>query len=156
MRTLSMCSSQENLKNGKSLYSFSIAPKIKGGVIGTAKKFGGLFWFAVIIFCDNKSSHFEVLVFHVVVLHRLAQVNLDPLAFLVLLNLKLQHFQPLQILKSLNETLVWVFASVAQNSHDNRRTDFTKSPPWHGHHHQHDQVEQRQLQNNEKHIQQQH
>jgi hypothetical protein len=43
MKVLSMCGSQEFLKMSEKRQWFSIAPKIKGGVMGTSKKFNPVY-----------------------------------------------------------------------------------------------------------------
>ena len=72
---------------------------------------------------------------------RLIEMNLDPLALIVLLDLDLPLFQPLQVLKLSDPLFERRFATIVEDTGDDGLEDAKEFVPGDDHDDEHDQVE---------------
>ena len=81
---------------------------------------------------------------------RLVQVDLDPAALIVLLNLDRLRLEPLQVFDLLDPSLERCLAAIVEDPGYDGAANSQKLVPADGHHDEHDQVEKRQLQNDKE------
>lgn len=81
-------------------------------------------------------------------------MNLDPKTLLIFLDLNIELRKTLNLFHPAEIGFELRFTLVVKRTLDNRLRNTTKTPPKDCHHHTHDDVIQRQLENNEHHIKQ--
>ena len=79
-------------------------------------------------------------------------MNFDPFALIVFLDLNVQFLQPFQLLDSPDVSLERLFAFAIEAARNHSPARATELVPIHYHHNQHDQIEQRQLEDNEHNV----
>ena len=79
-------------------------------------------------------------------------MNLQPLAFIVFLNLNVEFFEPLELLDTADVSLECFLATAVETACDYSDAHATEFVPPDNHNNQHDQIKQGQLQDHEKYV----
>ena len=82
----------------------------------------------------------------------LVEVDLDPLALIVFLDLDRELLQPFQVLELSDVGLELLLAAIVEDAGDDSLEDLRKLVPKHAHHDEHDQVEESKLEDDEQQV----